>query len=157
MKERFNDMDDKSRDAAKNIRIAFDDSAWDKMEALLNEEDKKPVAPIISNSLTAGKDDNKNSRWVLLFLVFFLTGAAILFIKNNNTLKNKTLPLVNTGDKVLDKKAREINQESMTDTRIKKEQLINRYLRQQQSTKNKTGNENFKQKETIDNKTTLSL
>src|SRR5258706_7629088 len=156
MKERFNDIDDKSRDAAQNIRIAFDDNAWDKMEALLNEEDKKPVAPI-SNTLTAGKDGNKKRMWVLLFLVFFVTGAAILFIKNNNTLKNKTLPLVNAKDKVLDKKAREINQESMTDTRIKKEQLINRYLRQQQSTKNKTGNENFKQKETIDNKTTLSL
>ncbi len=64
MKELYNDMDDKSRDAARNIRIAFDDKAWDKMEALLNDEDRKPGVPVVSNKLLPGKDLKKNRGWL---------------------------------------------------------------------------------------------
>lgn len=51
MKELYNDIDDKSRDASQNIRIAYDEKSWDKMEELLDEEDNKPLAPAISNTL----------------------------------------------------------------------------------------------------------
>lgn len=61
MKELYNDMDDKSREAARNIRIAFNNKAWDKMEALLNDEDNKPGAQVISNKLLPGKDLKKTA------------------------------------------------------------------------------------------------
>jgi hypothetical protein len=157
MKELYNDMDDRSRDTARNIRIAFDDNAWDKMEALLNEEDRKPVAPIISNTFTLSKEGNKTRKWLQLFLVFLLTGAAILSIKNKNTLQNKTLPLANNNNKALNTKARKTNQENVTESQVKAEQRINEYLWQQQSKKNNTGNKNFKPKATIDKKITLTV
>ncbi len=55
MHESDNDIDKKSKDAAQNIRLAFDKNAWNKMEELLNKEDKKPAAQIISNTLVADK------------------------------------------------------------------------------------------------------
>jgi GDP-mannose pyrophosphatase NudK len=44
-----------SKDAAQNIRLAFDKKEWDKIEELLNKEDKKLAAQIISNTLAAYK------------------------------------------------------------------------------------------------------
>jgi hypothetical protein len=46
MKELFNDMDNNSRDEAQNIHIFFDDNGWDKIETLLNEDDRKPLAAL---------------------------------------------------------------------------------------------------------------
>ena len=60
MKVLYDDIDEKSRNVVQNILIAFDDNAWDKMEALLNEDDRKPVVPIISNILTVEKSDNED-------------------------------------------------------------------------------------------------
>ena len=140
MKELYNDMDDKSRDAARNIRIAFDDNAWDKMEALLNEEDRNPGAPVILNTSTINKEGNKTRKWFLLFLVFLFTGVVIvLSVKNKNTLQNKTIPLINN-NKALNIKARKTNEEDIIDSQVKAEQRINEYLWQRQSEKNNTGN-----------------
>ena len=157
MKELYNDMDDRSRDAARNIRIAFDDNAWDKMEALLNEEDRNPGAPVILNTSTINKEGNKTRKWFLLFLVFLFTGVVIvLSVKNKNTLQNKTIPLINN-NKALNIKARKTNEEDIIDSQVKVEQRINEYLWQRQSEKNNTGNKNFKPKETIDKKTILPV
>ena len=63
MKTLSGDMNDKSIDKGQNNLIAFDDAAWDKMESLLNDDDKNPVTPIIiSNTLTEDKDGNKSLR-----------------------------------------------------------------------------------------------
>src|SRR5258705_4244188 len=116
MNELYNDIDDWSRDAARNIRIAFDDNAWDKMEALLNEEDRKPDARVILNTLAPGKEGNKTRKWLQLFLAFLLTGIVIvLSVKNKNTFQNKTLPVVNNNNKALNTKARKTNKESIID------------------------------------------
>jgi hypothetical protein len=93
----------------------------------------------------------------MLFLLFLFTGAAVLLIKNNNTLKNKTLPLFNNYYKALDTKVRKKNQENVNDSQVKMEQHINGYLWQQQPEKNNTSNKYFKPKATIDKKTMLSV
>jgi hypothetical protein len=158
MKELYNDIDDKSREAARNIRIAFDDNAWDKMEALLNEENRKPGARDILDTLTAGREGNKTRKWLQLFLVFLLTGAVVVFsIRNKNPLQNTTPPLVNNNNKALNTKARKTNEENIIDSRAKGEQRTNEYLGQQQSGKNNTGNKNFRPKAAIDKIITLSV
>lgn len=92
-----------------------------------------------------------------LFLVLFITGAVVLFIKNNNTLQNKVLPVTNNNNKALDTKTRVSNQENIAGGNAKADQLINEYLRKQQPEKNNNNNENFYSKATIDKKPTLSL
>jgi hypothetical protein len=57
MSELYKDIEDRSRDAAQNILIAFDDDAWDKMKALLDDDDIKPLDPVISNRLTADNSE----------------------------------------------------------------------------------------------------
>lgn len=158
MRDRYNDMDDRSRDAARNIRIAFDESAWIKMEALLNEDDIKPDAPVISKTLTPGKERDKTRKWLQLLLVFLLTGAVVVFsIKTKNTPQNKTLPLINNNNKALNIKARKTNEENIINSQAKAKQRMNEYVWQQQSKKNHTANKNFRPEAAIDKKIALSV
>ena len=112
MRELYKDIEDRSRDAAQNIRIAFDESAWDKMKALLDEDDLKPVDPVISNGSTVD-NSNKIPGRVQLFLLFLFLGVTLLFVGNYNIFKNKTRPLVNNETKASDIKARENNQQNI--------------------------------------------
>jgi len=149
MKELYNDMDDKSRDAARNIRIAFDNNAWDKMEAMLNEEQTKPLTPVTSNKLIlAGAGDN-DRRWSESFLIFFLSVALVLFIKNDMPEKSKILPITNGDKKISNTKNRVINQQNTQDKAV---QLINEYKGHPQPEEINAGNKNFNPKATIDKK-----
>ena len=44
MKELSDNVDNKGSDEAQDIHIFFDDNAWDKIETLLNEDDKNEDA-----------------------------------------------------------------------------------------------------------------
>ena len=149
MTELYNDMDDKSRDAAQNIRIAFDESAWDKMESLLNDEAMKPDAPTVSNPVAVNTDNRKNRRWGSLVVLFLLTGATLVFTKNYFTPENGTLSLAKNDPKALNKSTHE----NVIDSHERR-QFTDKHLLARQSEDNT--NKNFKSQATFDNNTTLS-
>jgi len=82
MNDQYNDIYNESRNAAHNIRISFDAGAWDKMKALLDEDDKAPVA--YANSNRFAERNNKKAKWILLFLATLLTGSSALYIRNKS-------------------------------------------------------------------------
>ena len=81
----------------------------------------------------------------------------LLLKENYKILKNKTIPLINNDTASLYNKKKKNNQQNMSVSKIKSEQLINVYPWQQQSEKNNAGNKYFSSKATIDKKTTLSV
>jgi hypothetical protein len=94
MREAYSDLHVKTRDTAQNIRIAFDESAWNKMEALLNKHDMISFVPGIPYILKITKFSKINHRPVQFLILLFV--AVLLFIKPNNSEYNKTSP---AGDK----------------------------------------------------------
>ena len=89
MRELYNYIDYKSRVAAGNIRIAFDEGAWDKMEMMLDKDDESPVVPVIINTSTTVTGANQNYKWLLLAMLFLLMGIGLLFTKNNQPQKSR--------------------------------------------------------------------
>src|SRR4051794_6758428 len=103
MREVYNYMDYKSRDAAENIRIEFDESAWDKMEALLNAEAMKPYTQTISNPAVINKDKSKSRKWLLLVAALLLAVTVLVFTKDYFISKNETLASIKNDGKALGK------------------------------------------------------
>jgi len=150
MRELYNYIDYKSRDAAENIRIAFDENAWDKMEMMLDNDDENPVMPVRLNTSTAGTGSNTNHKWLMLVVALLLMGIASVFTKNYFTSKNETLPLVKNNGKTLGKSA----DEDLINSHVKQKHLVNKHVSVQQPGNNT--NKNFRSQATFDNKITLS-
>ena len=74
MRELYNYIDYKSRDAAEKNRITFDKSAWDKMESLLDKEAVVPNTQMVSNPFVANKDTCKNRNGYYYLQGFLLQG-----------------------------------------------------------------------------------
>ena len=72
MRELYNYIDYKSRNAAENIRIEFDENAWDKMEMMLDKDDENPVVPAVPKTSTAGTASNTNHKWLMLVAALLL-------------------------------------------------------------------------------------
>lgn len=100
MNKLYEDLDDKTRDSAQKISIAFDENAWNKMEALLDEDDRRIAGSNSSENTLLRKGNNNKHRLAALFLLLFFTGAPALLIKNSSSLKNKSFSPVNSDTKI---------------------------------------------------------
>ena len=92
MREAYSDWNVKIRDAAHNIRITFDESAWNKMEALLNKHDMTSFVPGIPYVLKITKGSKLNRR-PLQFLILLFAAILLLFINHDNSECSKTSPV----------------------------------------------------------------
>jgi len=150
MRELYNYIDYKSRNAAENIRIEFDENAWDKMEMMLDKDDENPVVPAVPNTSSAVTGLNQNERWLILIVLLFLIGIASVFTKNYFTSKNEGLPLVKTNGKTISNSA----DEDLINTHVKQKHFVNKHVSVQRPGNNT--NKNFRSQATFDNKITLS-
>ena len=88
------EINEKYREALQNIRTAFDESAWEKMEKLLDNEDENAKAiPVLNGKTTPG-----NRKWLLLLLfgLLFISGTVVYFVVSLNTqTKNTSIIIYN--------------------------------------------------------------
>ncbi len=141
MNKLYEGLDDKTRDSAQKISIAFDENAWNKMEALLDEDDRISSASNISENTVLRKRNSKNHRLAALFLLLFFTGAPALLIKNSSFLKNKFFSPVSSDAKITAATYTKNVSEIFIDSEAHSKLLANK---------------NFKPQATLNKKTTLS-
>jgi hypothetical protein len=89
MNEMHSDIDQISRDATNHLSMPFDENAWEKMEALLDKDDRDPVLPIFLNDIPVTNAKGKQRRWHWLLLLLMTSGAIGFGLLNNKGNKNK--------------------------------------------------------------------